>query len=86
MSNAWVLHIKAFAKKNNLAYGCALSNPACRASYKPKKKPSARSLLAEFDGIEAADMREMEFELEKKLKRSSPETALDFVLNKFGYS
>ncbi len=85
MPNSWVLHIKAFAKKNNLAYGCALSNPACRASYKPKK-PSARSLLAELDGIERADFDKMVSALEKKLKRSSPDTALDFVLLKFGYS
>jgi len=85
MVNAWVDHIRAFAKKNKIAYGCALSNPDCRASYKPKK-PSAKALLSEVDGIERADLAAMEVALEKKLKRSSPDTALDFVLLKFGYS
>ena len=85
MVNAWVLHIKAFAAKHKIAYGCALSNPDCRASYK-KKKPSARSLLLEVDGILKSDLSEMEIALEKKLKRSSPDTALDFVMAKFGYT
>ena len=85
MVNAWVAHIKAFAAKHKIAYGCALSNPDCRASYKPKKKPSARSLLSSVDGIEKADMPAMEIALERKLKRSSPETALDSVLKRFGY-
>jgi len=85
MPNSWVAHIKAFAAKHKIAYGCALSNPDCRASYK-SKKPSARSLLAEVDGIEDADFDKMEAALEKKLKRSSPDAALDFVLLKFGYS
>jgi hypothetical protein len=41
MSNPWVLHVKDYAKKNNLSYMCAMSQPACKASYKkptPVKK------------------------------------------------
>ena len=37
MTNKWVEHIKTFAKSHNIAYGCALSNPECLASYKVKK-------------------------------------------------
>lgn len=36
MTNKWVEHIKTFAKSHNIAYGCALSNPECLASYKAK--------------------------------------------------
>jgi hypothetical protein len=41
MSNPWVLHVKDYAKKNDLSYMCAMSQPACKASYKkptPVKK------------------------------------------------
>jgi len=31
--NAWTLHVKAFARKHNLSYGCAMSTPECRESY-----------------------------------------------------
>jgi len=37
MVNAWVLHVKQFAKDNQLSYGCALSMPECSASYKKSK-------------------------------------------------
>ena len=41
MSNPWVLHVKDYAKKNNLSYMCAMTTPDCKASYKkptPVKK------------------------------------------------
>jgi hypothetical protein len=38
MPNAWVEHIKKYAKDNNVSYGCALSMPDCKESYKNKKK------------------------------------------------
>lgn len=31
--NAWTLHVKEFARKHNLSYGCAMSTPECRQSY-----------------------------------------------------
>jgi len=34
---AWTEHIKSFAKEHNMSYGCALSNPACSASYREKR-------------------------------------------------
>jgi hypothetical protein len=33
--NAWIEHVKNFAKENGTSYACALSNPACRAAYQP---------------------------------------------------
>lgn len=35
MPNAWILHTKQFAAANNLSYACAMTTPACRASYRP---------------------------------------------------
>jgi hypothetical protein len=38
MPNAWVEHIKKYAKDNIVSYGCALSMPDCKESYKNNKK------------------------------------------------
>jgi tRNA G10 N-methylase Trm11 len=38
--NAWVEHIKKYAKENNLSYGCALSMPDCKNSCYKKTKES----------------------------------------------
>lgn len=35
--NPWVHHVKMFAEKNNLAYGCALSDPKIKEGYIPGK-------------------------------------------------
>jgi hypothetical protein len=40
MVNKWVEHIRAFAKKNDLTYGCALSDPKCKSSYHASKAPA----------------------------------------------
>ena len=32
--NKWIMHVKEFARDNNLSYMCALSGPRCRASYR----------------------------------------------------
>jgi len=84
MVNAWVQHIKQFAAKHKIAYGCALSHPECRKTYK-STKPNAKHLLDEIDGIEPGDVAEMLAFLEKKLRRSSPEVAEEAVMKKFGY-
>lgn len=38
--NKWVQHVKEFAKINKLSYGCALSMPECKESYKTGKIPA----------------------------------------------
>ena len=48
MTNPWVEHIKKYAKDNNLSYGCALSTPECKNTYKKalsksKKKPDCKT-------------------------------------------
>lgn len=68
--SAWIQHIKAFAAKNNLSYGCALSNPECSRSYRaskekkvgliPEVKASRKvfadpNLMAMIEGFKPAD-------------------------------
>jgi len=36
---AWTEHIKDFAKRKGLTYGCALSDPECSKEYKAKRPP-----------------------------------------------
>jgi hypothetical protein len=36
MPNRWVEHVKEFARKNNISYGCALSDPNLKKGYIPK--------------------------------------------------
>jgi hypothetical protein len=36
-SSAWIKHVKMYAKKHNIKYGDALSDPRCSATYKAKK-------------------------------------------------
>jgi hypothetical protein len=45
MTNNWIEHIKDFASKNNLSFGCALSNPECVKSYRQKKEPKKKIVL-----------------------------------------
>lgn len=38
VANAWNEHVRDFARRNNVTYGCALSMPECRQEYAEKKK------------------------------------------------
>ena len=31
--NRWVTHVKEFSKRTGKSYGCAISDPECKASY-----------------------------------------------------
>ena len=33
MANKWVEHVRAFAKKKGISYGCAVSDEQCKSSY-----------------------------------------------------
>jgi hypothetical protein len=50
MPNAWVQHVKKFALKNNKSYGCAISDPECKQSYK-KSNIDVNSLENELKNI-----------------------------------
>jgi RNA polymerase primary sigma factor len=42
MPNAWVEHIKKYAKENNLSYSCAMTMPDCKNSYKKTKESKTK--------------------------------------------
>jgi len=39
MVNAWVEHVKRFARDNNISYMCAISKEECKTSYRRKNQP-----------------------------------------------
>ena len=41
MPNAWIEHVRGFAKKNNLSYGCAMTDPKVKDGYVKKSKAVA---------------------------------------------
>ena len=53
MSNTWVEHLRAFAKKNNISYGCAISTPAAKASYL-QKFPTPEMVFDEY--VDASEL------------------------------
>jgi hypothetical protein len=59
MPNAWVEHVRKFASKNGMAYGCAVSDAECKASYHRQKARNAkktRTPAQEMEGMGAEDM------------------------------
>ena len=38
-TNKWVLHVKKWSVDHKMAYGCAISDPDCKASYHGKSEP-----------------------------------------------
>ena len=54
---AWIEHIKDFAKRNGITYGCALSNPDCSAEYHAKRPPKLnKKEKKELGGMKAQDI------------------------------
>lgn len=54
MANAWVEHVRAYAKANGLSYACAMTTEGCKSSYKrpekaPKKKDQVQIMGMTFD-------------------------------------
>jgi hypothetical protein len=53
---AWTEHIKDFAKRKGMTYGCALSDPECSKEYKDKRPPKLnKKEKKEVSGMEAQD-------------------------------
>ena len=53
MANAWITHVKEFAQRNGLTYGCALSTPECKAEYQQNKKPKQPDYTTQMNRIGA---------------------------------
>ena len=47
MANKWIEHVKKFSKDNNKSYGCSISDPACKNSYKPVVKKTSKEIAEE---------------------------------------
>ena len=51
-NNKWVLHVKKFAKDNNLSYGCAISNKQCKETYnKVSKKTNKEKQKEKYEQV-----------------------------------
>ena len=57
MANAWVEHIRRFAKEKGMTYGCALTDPECKATYKKPPKPLTQKKERESMGAEDASAK-----------------------------
>jgi len=57
MANAWVEHIRRFAKEKGLSYSCALTDPECKATYKKPPKPLTQKKERESMGAEDASAK-----------------------------
>jgi len=69
MANAWVEHIKRFAREKGMTYGCALSDPECKATYKKPPKPLTQKKERESMGVEDASAKAIV--AEEKAKKSA---------------
>jgi len=86
-TNPWVLHVRSFALKNGITYGCALSDPRCKETYKtgasmsPSKsngEMTARELAKKIKNIELTAQVRKEKILKKapeKPPKKAPEKA-----------
>ena len=55
MSNRWIQHVKEYAIKHNISYGCAISTPDCKAEYQAKygnRKKLSKKKEKELMGME----------------------------------
>lgn len=69
MANAWVEHIKRFARDKGMTYGCALSDPECKATYKKPPRPLTQKKERESMGAEDASAKAIV--AEEKAKKSA---------------
>ena len=51
--NAWVQHVREFAAKNGMPYGCAISQPECRRTYVTKSEKLSHGRASAFESLSA---------------------------------
>ena len=70
----WVEHIKDYAKRNNLTYGCALSDPKCSEEYRVKYPKPVKTVKGkkgkklDLSKTEFVPLEEAEIDTEPKTK------------------
>ena len=81
MPNFWIEHVKEYSRIHNLHYGCALSMPECKASYKPKKMTKAKAEPKEPKAKEPEPEPEPEpkFEVVKRRSRQTIQVPIYFI-------
>ena len=47
--NRWITHVKEFSKRTGKSYGCAISDPECKASYVKAPTKARASRAPKFD-------------------------------------
>jgi hypothetical protein len=72
MPSAWVEHIKEFAKRKGLTYGCALSDPECSAEYKAKKPPKTSKKAGGAKSAGGAEKENISMTITEKKARGRP--------------
>ena len=62
MANAWIEHVKEYAKKNGMKYPVAVGDPGCKAAYKKgtqKKNRKYRGGDPDCEGIDDPEKKKM---------------------------
>lgn len=80
MPNQWIDHVKKFAADNNLSYGCALSKPECKETYRAKygvSKKLTKKQNIEKMGAEDFDAPNMKLVVKEKKKRRPKELVIE---------
>lgn len=79
MTNAWVQHVKSFAKKNNLSYGCAMTDPKVKVGYTPVTK-SKKQKATPVESVKAPvrPKKKLVIKESKSVPKSAPKTIPEF--------
>jgi hypothetical protein len=81
MPNRWVDYVKKFAADNNLSYGCALSKPECKETYRAKygvAKKLTKKQNIEKMGAEDMDAPNIKMVVkEKKKRKPTPQLVIE---------
>ena len=80
MPNRWVSHVKEFAADNNLSYGCALSKPECKETYRAKygvSKKLTKKQNIEMMGAEDFDAPNIQMVVKEKKKKPKPQLVIE---------
>jgi len=60
-SNEWVIHVKKYALENNKSYGCAMSDPMCKLTY--KKKSNTQVSNKDISNVEISNVESSKMEI-----------------------
>jgi hypothetical protein len=79
--NSWVSFVKEFSKKNNLSYGCAITNADCKSEYYKKKDFTKNKLKQHKENIVSMNSKLNKKIVETQLKETSGMQGEDINVN-----